>query len=140
MSRVADGERRHSSVEWYFCLATRQAYGADLLVAARLADDDLDVAPQPQQDANEPIGREAAQLPIEQQRNLRASLTRLVRDLHLRHVPLVDDALNLGEQVFLPDERSTNPRLRAAPLAFCCAHPDPAVDAYLSVLGTARNI
>ena len=64
-------------------LAADQTDRADLLVPARGTNDDLDIAPEPKQDSDEPIGREPAQLAIEQQRNLRARLTRLVGDFHL---------------------------------------------------------
>ena len=92
-------------------LAADQADPADFLSAPRGTNDDLDIAPEPEQDSDEPVGREPAQLAIEQQRNLGARLTRLVGDFHLRHVALLDDALNFREQLFLPDEGVANPRL-----------------------------
>lgn len=92
-------------------LSADQADRADLLAPAGRANDDLDIAPEPKENSNEPIRREAAQLTVEQQRNLRARLTRFIGDLHLRHITLVDDALNLREQLFLPDEGIANPRL-----------------------------
>lgn len=92
-------------------LAANQADRADLLAPARGANDDLDIAAEPKQNSDEPVSRESAQLSIEQQGNLRARLTCLVGDFHLRHVALLDDALNLREQLLLPDKGVTNPRL-----------------------------
>lgn len=103
--------RRLERSEETACLATHQTNGAYLLAAARGADSNLDVAPQPQENSHQTIRRETTQLPVEEQRNLRPRFSRFVGDLHLRHVALVDDALNLGEQIFLADEGVPNPRL-----------------------------
>ena len=92
-------------------LATNQTDRADLLPPARGTNDDLDIAAEPKEDSDEPVSRESAQLPIEQQGNLRARLPGLVGDFHLRHVALLDDALNLREQLLFPDKGVTNPRL-----------------------------
>jgi len=92
-------------------LAADQSDRADLLAAAIGTNDDLDIAAEPKQDSDEPVGRESAQLPIEQQGNLRARFTCLVGNLHLRHVALVDDTLYLREQILLPDKGVTNPWL-----------------------------
>ena len=119
------GRRRPSLHVLRRCLATSETNRADLPVAFRWADHDLDITTQPQQNADEPVGREAAQFAVEQKGNLRPGFSCLVGDLNLRHVALVDDALNLRQQIFLLDEWVTNPRLRAAAPAFCCAHPDP---------------
>src|SRR5436305_11240903 len=105
-------------------LASNQSHAADFLVAARLPNDDLDVATKTKQDAHETIGRKAAKLAIQQQRDLRARFACFVSDGYLRHVALVDNALNLREQFFLLDKWITNSRLRSAP-SFFCAHPDP---------------
>ena len=104
-------ETRDARAEIPAKLAADQTDRADLLVSARGTNDDLDVAAEPKENSDEPVGRESAQLPIEQQGNLRARFTRLVGDLHLRHVALVDDALNLREQILLPDKGVTNPGL-----------------------------
>ena len=119
------GRRRPSTHVLLCCLATSQTNRADLAVAFRWADHDLDITTQPQQNADEPVGRKAAQFAVEQKGNLRPCFSCLVGDLDLRHVALVDDALNLRQQIFLLDEWVTNPRLRTAAPAFCCAHPDP---------------
>jgi len=79
-------------------LAADQSDRADLLAAAIGTNDDLDIAAEPKQDSDEPVGRESAQLPIEQQGNLRARFTCLVGNLHLRQalqVGLDDEAQSL---------------------------------------------
>src|SRR4051812_19901550 len=65
------GRRRPSPPVPRRCLATSQPTRADLAVAFRWADHDLDITTQSQQNADEPVGREAAQFAVEQKGNLR---------------------------------------------------------------------
>ncbi len=62
---------RHSRASRANRLATRQPHRAHFPVAPRCTNHDLDVAAEPQQDANETVGWSSAQLAVQQEGNLR---------------------------------------------------------------------
>ena len=70
---------------------------------------------------------------------MRARFSSLVGYLDLRHVALVDYALDLRQQVFLANEWVPNPRLRSPALPLCFGHPDSVVNGSFELRNRAKH-